>query len=148
MNLVLVLWLVQLVSTLVMVGVIWFVQLVHYPLFNTVPRSGFNHYHQDHMARVPMVVGLPMVAEAVSAIWLVVQPMPGIAREEAIIGAALLALIWGPTLIVLAPAHKRLDSGFDARSFAAVVRGNWIRTAAWTLRGGVVLLGTARLLRG
>jgi hypothetical protein len=31
--------------------------------------------------------------------------------------------------------HHRLERGFDPAAYRQLVRGNWIRTIAWSLRG-------------
>jgi hypothetical protein len=40
--------LVHVFSTLSMVGLIWFVQIVHYPLFKMVGDDGFSEYERCH----------------------------------------------------------------------------------------------------
>ncbi|MCG8583206.1 MAG: hypothetical protein MI757_00650, partial [Pirellulales bacterium] len=60
--------LLQLVSTLTMVGVIWFVQIVHYPLFGLVGTSDFGRYEQVHQNRTTRVVAPLMLIEAVTAV--------------------------------------------------------------------------------
>ena len=59
-------FLAHLVSTLVMVGVIWTVQVVHYPLFAGVGADGWSAYEAAHQSRITLVVGPLMVAELVT----------------------------------------------------------------------------------
>ena len=66
--------LVHLTATLVMVGVIWFVQIVHYPLMAQVPRSGFAAYERDHQRRTTFVVAPAMLVEAVTAAMILAIP--------------------------------------------------------------------------
>ena len=40
----------QIASTLYMTGLIWFVQVVHYPLLGAVGGSEFSAYEQRHMS--------------------------------------------------------------------------------------------------
>lgn len=51
----------------------------------------------------------------------------------------LLVLIWASTFLLQVPKHKVLTHGFDAEAHRFLVRTNWIRTAAWSVRGVVVL---------
>ncbi len=51
-------------STLFMVGVIRFVQVVHYPLFSRVGGEGFALYSEAHSRLTTHVVGPPMLVEA------------------------------------------------------------------------------------
>ena len=48
--------LIQAAATLAMVGLIWFVQIVHYPLMAQVGRDSFAHYEASHTARTTWVV--------------------------------------------------------------------------------------------
>ena len=54
-------------------------------------------------------------------------------------GLALLAVIWLSTALVQVPLHRRLQGGFDAAAHRRLVRTNWLRTAAWTLRAALAL---------
>ena len=57
----------------------------------------------------------------------------------AAVGFALVVVIWIATLLASVPMHERLARGFDAAAHRRLVRTNWIRTAAWTARGALVL---------
>jgi hypothetical protein len=50
---------------------------------------------------------------------------------------------WASTWLIQIPLHHKLGVGFDADVHGRLVTSNWWRTAAWTLRG--VLLLTAGL---
>jgi hypothetical protein len=63
--------LAHLAATLFMVGVIWFVQVVHYPLFSRVGPEKFSLYSEAHSRLTTYVVGPPMLAEASTALLLV-----------------------------------------------------------------------------
>ena len=58
----------NLAATLVMVGVIWFVQIVHYPLLAIVPMEAASSTALIHQRRTAYVVGLPMAVEGVSTL--------------------------------------------------------------------------------
>jgi hypothetical protein len=47
----------------------------------------------------------------------------------------LLAVIWLSTFLVQVPLHNALVGGFDPQVHASLVRSNWIRTLAWSVRG-------------
>ena len=71
---------VHLVATAAMAGLIWFVQVVHYPLFAGVGRDGFAAYEARHTRRTSWVVGPFMAVEGVAAIALFVWPVDGVGR--------------------------------------------------------------------
>ena len=127
-------------ATWAMVGLIWMVQLVHYPLFARVGPQHVIAYEREHTRRITWVVLPLMMAElactAVLAAWL----PPGPARSTAWVGAGLLAVVWASTALVQVPQHERLSHSWDAAVHRALVRGNWVRTLAWSARGVLALL--------
>ena len=54
-----------------MVGVIWFVQVVHYPLFSSVGPEKFTVYSEAHSRLTTYVVGPPMLVDVATALLLV-----------------------------------------------------------------------------
>ncbi len=53
--------LAHLAATLFMIGVIWFVQVVQYPLFSRVGPEKFSLYSEAHSRLTTYVVGPPML---------------------------------------------------------------------------------------
>lgn len=64
-------WLLHLAACLFMVGVIWVVQVVHYPLFSRVGAAGFMDYAQQHQRLMTWIVGPALLLEAGAAVGLV-----------------------------------------------------------------------------
>lgn len=126
--------LAHLVSTLLMAGVIVYVQVVHYPLMSRVGPERFADYERGHTSRTGLVVIPLMLVELGTALWLVAVPPAPTLRITAWIGAGLLVVIWLSTATLQAPAHGRLALGFDARVHRRLVVSNWIRTVAWVGR--------------
>lgn len=139
--------LVHLAATLLMCGVIWTMQLVHYPLFARVGASAFPAYEAAHQARITWIVAPLMLVELATALALVVRPPVPVPPAAAWTGLALALVAWGVTGFVSAPLHGVLAGGFDAGAHRALVLTNWLRTAAWTARAGLVLWMAARLAR-
>jgi hypothetical protein len=130
--------LLQLASTLFMVGLIWFVQVVHYPLLELVG-SGFTLYERMHANRTGWVVGLPMCLELATAVWIAFLPSTTLPAWSRWLGLGLVGIVWASTALLQVPAHGRLAEGFDAAVHARLVATNWLRTFAWTARGALVL---------
>jgi hypothetical protein len=125
-------------ATLFMVGLTWFVQVVHYPLFSFVGERGFAEYHRLHSSRTTWVVLPPMVVEIVTSFLLLIEPPAGEAVLTAA-GAALALLTWGLTAVA-ASAHGRIGrDGLTPRSLGGLLAGSRVRTAVWTAHGAVVL---------
>ena len=98
--------LVHLAATLVMVGVIWFVQIVHYPLFSRVGSGGFALYSDAHSRLTTYVVGPPMLIEAATALLLVFRCPEDIPLAAALVGLALVGVVWLPTALLQVPRHS------------------------------------------
>ncbi len=133
--------LLQLLSTLAMFGLIWFVQVVHYPLFLQVGAAQFPAYEAAHANRTTYIVAPLMLLELATAALLL---LPGlrpamISTWQAWAGAALVAVIWFSTAFLQVPLHNRLQLGYSADVISKLVATNWIRTIAWSVRAMLVL---------
>jgi hypothetical protein len=125
-------------ATWFMVGLIWTIQVVHYPLLLAVPASGFTDYERSHTRRMGALLALPAGVEIVTAATLVWVRPDRVGLAPVLIAGALLAMIWIMTATVQAPIHGRLSEGHDSGLIVRLVASNWWRTAAWTLRGVIV----------
>ena len=126
-------------ATLFMTGLIWFVQIVHYPLFHRVPAAEFTGYERDHQRLTTFVVAPPMLCELVTSIMLVASPPPGVSPETLWTALGLVLVIWGSTIGLQVPEHQRLAKNFSAAAHRRLVHSNWVRTTAWTARAVFVM---------
>ena len=134
-------------STFALVGLIWTIHAVHYPLFAAVG-SGFRAYHESHMQRITLVVGPLMIAEVQSGVALWLSPPSGTDGRVWLLGLVLLGVVWAETALFAVPQHGRLEQGFDESTHRALMTGNLVRTLAWTARGVLVGWVLVRLLDG
>jgi hypothetical protein len=131
------------VPTLCLTGLIWFVQVVHYPLFAAVGQAQFTAYEREHCRRTGRVVMPLMLSEVGLAAWLWWIAPPGAVAATSL-GLLLLAVVWGSTFLFQVPCHEQLARRPDGDTMRRLVATNWLRTAAWTGRTGVagwLLLG-------
>ena len=135
----------HLLATSAMVGLIWFVQVVHYPLFAGVGSAGFAEYEQSHQRRTSFVVGPLMAAEGATAVWLALAPPHGIARLWPLLGLAVLGVVHASTIMLQVPQHTALAGGYDPARVSRLVRTNWVRTVGWSVRGIIVVLMVVRV---
>ncbi|MEO1008301.1 MAG: hypothetical protein AAFX79_07020 [Planctomycetota bacterium] len=131
--------LVHAAATWFMVGLIWFVQVVHYPLFADVGVAGWTAYADRHRSRTTLVVGPVMLVELATAAAIALDPPEG-GRVLAWAGLALVGVVWLSTGLVQVPLHGRVAGEPEPRLIRALVLTNWLRTAAWTARGVLALL--------
>jgi len=136
--------------TAFMAGLIWTIQLVHYPLFAWVPPDAFTGadttnqpngrgYEREHMRRITWVVAPAMLVELASAIALLAMA-PAELRLELGVALGALALIWISTITTQGPLHVRLARTADADLISKLVTTNWLRTALWSGRAVFAVL--------
>ena len=119
-------------------GLIWTVQLVHYPSFGLVPKAAWAAFHAAHTRRMSYVVLAPMVLElglAIGLAWAGRRLLPGAAGWWSL---GLVGLAWAVTFFISVPFHNRLAQGFDYIAIDGLTRTNWLRTLAWTARMGLL----------
>lgn len=138
--------LVHLAATLVMAGIIWFVQIVHYPLFGQVGTADFSAYSRAHSRLTGFVVGPPMLVEAATAALLLFIRPEAVPEIAAWAGLLLLAGVWVSTAMLQSPRHRDLGGGFDTSAHRFLVVSNWIRTVLWSARGLLVLWMAAHVM--
>ena len=122
-------------------GLIWTIQLVHYPSFGLVGKAEFGRFHLAHTTHMGYLVAAPMVLELGLSLWLAWAARATPLAATANWALALTVLIWVVTFLVSVPFHNRLAAGFDYIAIDGLTRTNWLRTLAWTAR--MALLGAA-----
>jgi hypothetical protein len=133
-------WTLQALCSVFMAGVIWFVQMVHYPSFAEVRRDAFDIFHQRHVLSTTRLVAPIMLLELASSLATFYLTPPGSPRWTAYAGLALLTAIWTSTFVLQVPCHNRLAGGYDPAAHERLVSSNWIRTAGWSARALMLIL--------
>jgi hypothetical protein len=124
----------NLASALFMTGLIWFVQLVHYPLFSSVPSEPFLVYERLHAKRTTWIVAPVMLLELATGVILAAAGSQYLGKAASWANLGLLGVIWISTATLQIPLHGLLANGFSRETHRRLVSGDWIRTAAWTAR--------------
>jgi hypothetical protein len=122
----------QAFASIYLTGVIWIVQLVHYPAFALVEDTSFTSFHARHSRMMTWLVGPIMLAELGTAAWLA----RGLDARW-LLNLASVLVPFGATFLLSVPCHDRLAAGRDPLLVARLVRTNWVRTVAWSARAVV-----------
>ena len=130
---------IHLLCTHAMIGLIWFVQIVHYPMFDAVGSEQFTDYQIRHMRLTTYAVSPFMIGELITLFWLFSIP-EFFSNQLFLISAVLFVLIWASTALLQVPCHNRLLKSFEPSVHRKLVASNWIRTIAWSLRGILLIL--------
>ena len=124
-----------------MCGVIWIIQILHYPAFAQIAAGEFAGFHRRHTRRITWVVAPVMVVELGSAVALVFR---SVHREFWWANLAGVVLLWASTLFFSVPLHGKLEASQDRKLVADLVRTNWPRTLLWSLRTVLLLIFIVR----
>ena len=131
--------LIHAAATLYMTGLIWFVQLVHYPLLAKVGSASYIEYQRLHERYTGWAVGPAMLIELICGIALVIFTPADVSPVLAGLGLAMVVLLWLSTALLQVPCHRKLSRGFDPAAHRKLVTTNWLRTALWSARGVIAL---------
>ena len=137
----------QVVGSVGMFGVIWIMQIVHYPLMRFVSGEQFARFETAHRVRISWVVGPLMLIEGVCVLAFLFAPPAGLPWWLPWVGAGVEAVAIGTTAFVSAPLHERLNANFDQATLNRLIATNWIRTIAWTCRAAVAIAMLVAVLR-
>lgn len=125
-----------------LLGLIWVIQLVHYPLFAQVSVERWADYHARHTRQITIVVAPLMLAELAIAGLLVVQHP---ADSLIWISAGIVVAMWVSTFFVQVPIHTALGRAWDLPLIHRLSNTNWIRTIGWTLKAVLAVWLLSRL---
>ena len=120
----------QATATLFMTGVIWSVQVVHYPLMARVGPANSAIYEREHSRLTTWVVALPMLMELAIALSLLWRRPAHVSLAAAGLGSVLIVVIWLSTFLLQVPQHEILSAGFNQVAHQRLVATHWIRTFA------------------
>lgn len=119
-----------------MTGLIWLIQLIHYPALRYVKKESFTAFHFFHTHRITFIVGPVMTIELGTAAYIFFQQNLNTWSAVNLMGAL---IIWASTAFLSVPAHNKLALGYNEKTLNFLIKSNWIRTITWTLRSFLIL---------
>ena len=123
------LFLVESTSTLLLTGLIWTIQLVHYPSFHWIDPARFSSFARFHQNRISCLVLPLMLLELATTVVLAF-----LQHEGAILRLTITVLIWSSTFFLSVPLHNLLLNSPDPKIIQRLVITNWPRTVLWSIR--------------
>jgi hypothetical protein len=117
-----------------MTGVIWLIQLLHYPAFLLIEETQFLKFHQQHTNIMTMLVGPVMIVELSCSIYLAKN-----LDRFWIMQFLIVLLLWGLTFFVSVPLHNQLALGKNDVIINQLIMTNWPRTILWSLKSILIL---------
>lgn len=129
-----------LASTFYLVGLIWVIQLLQYPLMAKVGEAQFQSYHLEHTNRIVLALSLPVLLSLGSSVVLLAIHPAGIPEWMVWLNLGLNGLFWIVTAVIQIPIHTDLSAGFNSILIQTLVDSNWWRTLIWTVEGFLLLV--------
>lgn len=136
------LYFVQTFVTTVMVGVIWTVQIVIYPLFYPYAERGeceeLEKLHEYYTPKITLIVLPLMFTELGLSLWAAFSQR----TSWDFFLLFLVAIAWAVTFFISVPCHNILANGTDSTAKLSAAKRlivtNWLRTFAWSLRAALL----------
>lgn len=120
-----------------LLGLIWTIQVVHYPSFHFIDSKKFINFEKFHSKSISLIVMPLMLIEIIVASLLVLYR--GNNFDWTFL--AIVLLIWLSTFVLSVPIHNKLSFGKDSELIRKLVITNWPRTILWTLKVIILLIG-------
>lgn len=123
------------IVSFILLGLIWTIQLVHYPSFVYVSSERFIDFEKMHTFKISLVVMPLMIIElitALSMLYLNSMNVPSMAYT------AIIVFIWLSTFTFSVPCHKKLYLGKDIKIIKKLISTNWIRTILWSIKASLL----------
>lgn len=124
----------EIVTSFSLLGLIWVIQLVHYPSFRYIAEDKFRDFILFHGKSISFIVMPLMIIELTVAIGLSFST-PSILTFSKF---GIVCLIWLSTFTLSVPKHSKLLRGRDNKIIEGLIYTNWPRTILWTLKAVLV----------
>ena len=125
------LFFLNVISAFLLTGVIWTIQIVHYPSFHYIDKISFTNFHHFHERRISIIVMPLMLIELTTSTALYINNMSSIVFA---LNLLIVVLIWCSTFFIQVPIHSILSHKKDKKLIEKLVNTNWIRTFLWSMR--------------
>jgi hypothetical protein len=122
-----------------MTGLIWLIQVVHYPLFSMVSPENFTEYSTKHANSITPIVAIPMIIELITSFVLLFSLPNWVTNQQAIFLFVIILLIFASTFFIQVPLHNTLQLGYNKELISKLVFSNWIRTVLWTAKSVIMI---------
>lgn len=125
--------------TISLTGIIWFSQIVHFPLYRKI-KDGFGQYEKMHIRRSGYLFGPIMLLEFITGVFIFGWASGNSFSAITSINLTLLILIWVSTLLFQVTQHQKLSIRFSTKWHNILVHSNWVRTILWSARSVLMFL--------
>ena len=128
-------FIINIAASLFLCGLIWIIQLVHYPFFRFANPGNFKEAMDFHRARISWIVVPVMLAEIFTSGWLAFYADSW--QSLHLTGFIIVLLIWLVSFFLQVPIHAKLSKNYNRNLIKKLVSTNLFRTLLWTAKAGL-----------
>ena len=129
-------FLLELFSTFFLTGLIWTVQIVHYPSFKYIAEKVFFDFTGFHAKRISFIVVPMMLLELATSSYLMIEEINLFSSTKFV----LVLLIWLSTFLLSVPIHGKLNKNRDEALIRKLIVTNWFRTILWSAKSIILFI--------
>lgn len=118
-----------------MTGLIWLIQLVHYPTFKYVDKNNFTDFSDFHTKQITKIVLPAMLLEIATSAVLIYLNF----NILFVINFILNSIIFITTFFLSVPKHEKLKIEKNKFIINSLILTNWPRTLIWSLRSLILI---------
>ncbi len=138
---------INLAAASYLAGLFWYVQIVHYQLFNYIDKKSFIEYYIYQQKKSAFTIFIPMLLEGAFSILLAFDSPYNITPLIPFICLCLSTGMWLITFSHIAPLQDKLISdGLDKDTVKKLIEVNWLRTIGWTVKTLLLIYCLSRLV--
>ena len=139
----------HMISNIYLLGIIWFIQCIHYPLLSgigtIVEPAMFKEYTHYFTIQPLLIAGIPMLIDFISTIILFWRQPPPIQTSLYKLSGILLGIIWG-LLIFEFFVHQILSQGYHVTAYRFLQIANWAITILWSIKSILSIIFVKKLI--
>ena len=124
----------NLCASVLMTGIISFVQFIQYPLLFHISSFDFTCYFKKYISRIKWFIYPVLIFEIAFALWLSFLPLQSKLQLPILITYILLALVTMNTFLIQTPLIQKLQYSFDKAALTKIMFYNRIRFVSSALR--------------
>jgi hypothetical protein len=124
----------NLCASVLMTGIISFIQFIQYPLLFHISSFDFTCYFKKYISRIIWFIYPVLIIEIAFALWLSFLPLQSKLQLPILITYILLALVTMNTLLIQTPLIQKLRYSFDKAVLSKIMFYNWIRFVSSALQ--------------
>lgn len=121
-----------------MTGVIWFAQVIQYPLLRLVDKSRYKEYYEIHLNRIVWMVLPVIVLQLATAAYLFVDERFPMWFSGMLVAYSLFN--FGFTAFISVSIYREMAFSYSDELIDRLLTQNWARTIVWTLHSFSILI--------